>query len=447
MISSFVKPPKVVNQLSTLLKRDLDFESSDSLYASHALHPFAAKFPPQIPRLFIAELSQSGDSILDPMAGSGTTIVEAALLRREAFGFDIDPLALRLCRVKTTFLNARHLEKTGIQIIQEAQRLRTMQDSLIRDLHARFDLETQKFLDYWFLPETQFELLSLIKAIEKAAESPEREFFELVFSSCIIAKSGGVSLARDLAHSRPHRDSGKQPRDAIIEFSSRLGKALRKYESLPERGKRVFVDGRRADNLPLPSDSIDLIVTSPPYANAIDYMRAHKFSLIWFRYALGALSELRAQYLGNERCISLCQAEALPPKSSTALDLLREKDSAKARIVQKYLVEMRAVLSEMRRVLKPGRPAVIVIGPSVMRGVEVRTHEYLAEIGESVGFRIAGVQKRKIDRDRRMLPASFGGNGTSVIEQRMHEEFVIGLVKADEQPILSQGKSTCTHPS
>jgi len=92
-------------KLADLLRKDLDFESSDSTYTSHGIHPFAAKFPPQIPRLFIEELTQSGDSVLDPMAGSGTAIVEALVLRREAFGFDIDPLAVRLCTVKTTWLD------------------------------------------------------------------------------------------------------------------------------------------------------------------------------------------------------------------------------------------------------------------------------------------------------------------------------------------------------
>ena len=102
---------------------------------------------------------------------------------------------------------------------------------------------------------------------------------------------------------------------------------------------------------------------------------------------------------------------------------------AKAKVLRKYLVEMKEVLSEMNRVLKPGKAAVVVVGPSLMRGLEVLTHEYLAEIGENVGFRVAGIRKRNIDRDRRMLPVSFGRNGDSMIEQRMHEEFVVGLVK------------------
>ena len=125
-------------ELSALLRKDLDFGASDSGYASHAVHPFAAKFPPQIPRLFIEELTESGDSILDPMVGSGTTVVEALLLRREAFGFDIDPLAVRLCRVKTTSLDLRELERKGLEIIAGASAMCSSerQPSCELDVHS-----------------------------------------------------------------------------------------------------------------------------------------------------------------------------------------------------------------------------------------------------------------------------------------------------------------------
>jgi len=415
-------------KLSALLRKDLDFGSSDSGYASHAIHPFAAKLPPQIPRLFIEELTQSGDSILDPMAGSGTAIVEGLLLRREVFGFDIDPLAVRLCTVKTTWLEPQELERKGLEIIEGAAATSNSERLLQRELEIRFDLETREFLDYWFLPGTQLELLSLILTIEKTTDFPVRDFFELVFSSTIIAKTGGVSLARDLAHSRPHRDLEKKPRNAITEFRLRLAKVLKKFQNLPQRAKRVFVAERNAKDVPLPTESIDLIVTSPPYANAIDYMRAHKFSLVWFGHTTGALSALRGRYIGSEK-FDPRYTEDLAPKAQATVQRLEQRDASKSRILRKYLLEMKEVLSEMNRVLKPGKAAVIVVGPSLMRGLEISTHEYLAEIGETLGFRVAGIQKRKIDRDRRMLPISFGRNGDSMIEQRMHEEFVVGLVK------------------
>jgi hypothetical protein len=87
--------------LSKLLSTDLDFHGDASNYASHALHAFAAKFPPQLPRVFIEGLTVKGETVMDPMMGSGTAIVEAFLCGRRAVGFDIDPLALMICRVKT----------------------------------------------------------------------------------------------------------------------------------------------------------------------------------------------------------------------------------------------------------------------------------------------------------------------------------------------------------
>jgi len=95
------KTESAYRKLAALLRKDLDFGASDSTYASHAVHPFAAKFPPQIPRLFIEQLTESGDSVLDPMAGSGTTIVEALLPRREASCFVVNTPAVQHWRGKT----------------------------------------------------------------------------------------------------------------------------------------------------------------------------------------------------------------------------------------------------------------------------------------------------------------------------------------------------------
>lgn len=101
---------------------------------------------------------------------------------------------------------------------------------------------------------------------------------EVLFSSLIVTKSGGVSLARDLAHSRPHKVNSKEPRNAIKRFQAVLANAIRAFDGangVRTGSARVIHGDSRA--LPLSKDSIDLIVTSPPYANALDYVRAHKF--------------------------------------------------------------------------------------------------------------------------------------------------------------------------
>ena len=90
---------------------------------------------------------------------------------------------------------------------------------------------------------------------------------------------------------------------------------------------------------------------------------------------------------------------------------------------------MRRVISEMYRVLRNDSAAIIVVGTSTMRGIDVQTHTGLADIGAQVGFDVVGVVQRNLDRNKRMMPARFGKKSDSMIEQRMHEEYVIGLLK------------------
>lgn len=76
------KPKEAGKNLATLLDEDLDFHDQASGYASHNFHSFPAKFPPQLPHKFIEGLTKPGDLVLDPMVGSGTTILEAVVARR-----------------------------------------------------------------------------------------------------------------------------------------------------------------------------------------------------------------------------------------------------------------------------------------------------------------------------------------------------------------------------
>jgi hypothetical protein len=89
---------------------------------------------------------------------------------------------------------------------------------------------------------------------------------------------------------------------------------------------------------------------------------------------------------------------------------------------------MKAVFTEMYCVLRHDAAAVVVVGPSVMRGINVQTHRCLADIAAELGFDVVGVVQRMLDRNKRMMPARFRKTD-SMIEQRMHEEYVIGLWK------------------
>lgn len=94
-----------------------------SSYASHNFHSFPAKFPPQLPQLFIQNLTDVGEIVLDPMNGSGTTFLEAQLAKRIGIGLDIDPLALKISQVKTCSLKPLTVYERGLRLLKAARLL------------------------------------------------------------------------------------------------------------------------------------------------------------------------------------------------------------------------------------------------------------------------------------------------------------------------------------
>ncbi|NPV67595.1 MAG: site-specific DNA-methyltransferase [Anaerolineae bacterium] len=450
-------------KLISLLKGDLNFHDQPSNYASHNFHAFPAKFPPQLPRKFIEGLTEPGDIVLDPMMGSGTTVVEALLSGRKPIGFDIDPLAVRLSKVKTSKVDIEQIKGAGQRIIHQASLALNNREMLLGELATRFDNKTREFIDYWFAPPTQLELVALVIQIEKLTDLELRNFFSVILSSIIITKSGGVSLAFDLAHTRPHRakvvlsQSGeiilgedtarsdsrrvrlltKTLHSPIEEFEKRLQRNLSgliRYTPDMISPRIQFAD---AQQLPLDNETVDLIVTSPPYiSNAIDYMRAHKFSLVWLGYPIQELGNKRKAYIGGE-AVSDTTLLDLPSVVHQVVHSVGQLDRKKAQAVHRYYSEMTLVLKEMYRVLRPGKAAIVVVGTSVIREIDTQIDLCLAEIGKHIGFEIPAIGVRNLDRNRRMLPAGATIDGNSQIEQRMHEEFIIGFYK----PISGQGNN------
>jgi len=460
-------------KLATLLSQDLDFHGQDSGYASHNFHSFPAKFPPQLPRKFIKALTAPGDVVLDPMMGSGTTVLEAFLAGRRGVGFDIDPLALLLSKSKVTRLDARQVDQIGNELIRRAEFVsREQRHELEEKLKKRWDSKTRSFVDYWFARETQIELLALITQIERIEDVRFRRFFELAFSAIIITKSGGVSLAFDLAHTRPHRakvvtdGTGKvvlgsdfvgKPSRRIKFLTKTLRSPLEEFEKRVQRNLKGLLESDldriqphlegflepepekleasvllgNAQSLPLDDGSANLIVTSPPYAsNAIDYMRAHKFSLVWRGYRVDDLGQRRREYIGGEALTGF-DYEELPDRAAGVVADMLGRDEKKGHVLHRYYSEMTRTLREMFRVLRPGKAAIVVVGNSVMRGIDTKTQTCLAEIGREIGFQVPRIGVRSLDRNRRMMPAGSKLDLESQIQQRMHEEYVIGFYKPE----------------
>jgi hypothetical protein len=246
-------------------------------------------------------------------------------------------------------------------------------------------------------------------------------------------------MALDLGHTRPHKVSivegtindhkGKRLRPAITDFEKRF---KTNFGALCLRDGLFNTQGLMrygyAQDLPLENETVDLIVTSPPYAStAIDYMRAHKFSLVWLGYPITELSKKRGEYIGGEKITEA--TEPWPSFTASVISEIAQVDDRKSRMLSSYYSSMRSVLREMFRVLKPGKAAILVVGNSMLKGKNTHTDECLAEIGNAIGFSTAGISARNINRNKRMMPVGKSINSESMIQQRMHQEYVIGLYK------------------
>ncbi|MBS1259215.1 MAG: hypothetical protein MAG551_02282 [Candidatus Scalindua arabica] len=137
-----------LKKLKNILSSDLDFHNFSSNYGSHNFHSFPAKFPPQLPQKFILELTEYNDIVLDPMVGSGTTILEGLFNNRNTIGFDIDPLALMITKVKTTFYNKNKLIDSFNNIASQATSLLNNSDELLSSYYNNLDVTTKEFINY-----------------------------------------------------------------------------------------------------------------------------------------------------------------------------------------------------------------------------------------------------------------------------------------------------------
>jgi len=419
---------------------DLTFTAAGNLYATHAIHAFAARCPPPLVDWAISRYSAPGETVLDPMAGSGTSLLEACLLGRAARGADIDPLGRLIAKAKATPVDLDEFDKA----VTEVERLL---DGAARDDGWRPDLPD---LDYWFREDVTVDLARLRNAIREVGIGQDvRDVLWVAFSSLIVGRTS-VANARDLVHSRHHHRAWTTNPDVPARFLTRTRQIRRMLSGYrAELNRReitepdIAIVGDDARALPLGDGSIDLVFTSPPYCSALDYTRAHIFAVGWLADVLATTvtdyRSLGRRYVGSERA-PLAEAgpsRPLPPALGVpGIDavLVELADAPKrAWIVHRYFRDMAAVMAEAARVVKPGGHVVLVVCPSNIRRVPIATHRLLTELAgtAAAGRRLALVAcyERTIHDHRRVMPyleTAFG--------PRMRTEYVLVLQRPASDP-------------
>lgn len=363
-----------------------------------APHPFPARMAPEI-ALNECERLPVGSLIADPMCGSGTVLRAAAVHGHRAVGGDLDPLAVLMARVWASGVHPGDLVGAADDLIGHARKL----GAGVRLPWIDDDAETAAFVDYWFGRRQQDELRPIAALLSDRSDGPA-EAMRLALSRIIVTKDRGASLARDVSHSRPHRVAMTSDFAVYAAFrrsAQVVGDLL--TPAIPSDVQVVRGDARRLDHIP--SSTVDLTVTSPPYLNGIDYLRGHRLSLVWLGYRLADLRTARAEQVGAER--GSVEAESLAIGRSVVEPITPDLVSLPARqlrIVERYGADLHSVLSEIARISRPSANVVIVVGDTTSRGVLVRNASLVRSAAAMLPLAFDSEVSRDLPESRRYLP-------------------------------------------
>lgn len=377
------------------------------------------------PEIALSECAKvpEGALVVDPMAGSGTTLHAAVEHGCTAIGVDVDPLAVLLSRVRISNLDIDHFDSVSSSIAESKS---TCKDSYrVRSIDD--DPPTRTYVNYWFASDQQRGLRQILSAIDAEEDWAVRNALLVCFSRLIITKDRGASLGRDVSHSRPHKVMEENDFDVFAKFRIAARKVSKYLRSRSVRGVGVVSLGD-ARSLLLPDAVADLAITSPPYLNAIDYLRGHRLSLVWLGYTVAQIRAMRSTSMGAERRASPFVEESVPALRD-AIGGYKELASRYQGMVDRYLLDLLSVFSELHRVVRHGGRVTSEVGNSMLRGSFLRNDEAARCAAEVYGLMLVDRTERALPENRRYLPIM-----TQVVDsqlgKRMRTETVLSFVKA-----------------
>lgn len=389
------------------------------------IHPFPARMAPGIALEALGN-SNTPLRVLDPMVGSGTVLAVARDRGHRAFGTDLDPLAVLTAQVWTRTVDAERVHDKAAAVLLRA---RTDFGRLsCRDAYpAGADEETRRFIRYWFDDYARRQLSSLSLAISRVRDKVIRDVLWCGFSRLIITKQAGASLAMDLSHSRPHRSFKRAPVKPFARFIAAVNTVVSNCPQLGSSrvGPPAVVKCCDARELYLPNKSIDLVLTSPPYLNAIDYMRCSKFSLVWMGHNVSELRQIRSHSVGSEASSKQALNSQVVKALIMQLRLNPPLTTRNQALLAQYIWDMGIALAEASRVLRVGGRAVYVVGDSTVQGTFIRNSSIIVALAKEQGLTLHSRHSRTLPANRRYLPPPRDDIAMVAMNARMRREVVL----------------------
>ena len=387
--------------------REIVTELSSTERYSHLIHSYPAKLLCHIPYFFLQTdyFCPENGVVLDPFCGTGTVMLEANISGRNAKGADANPLACLISKVKTTYIKKEDLQKTLGTIISRAKRFNTNEC-----------IDTSS-VSRWFSKSTISQLWHLECAIKKVRDTKQQDFFMMCLSNLVKKVSFADPSISVPVKLNPGRFAQNPERMKSAKFKLKTLENIDVYDKFEnicqlninriESLKDVYSNGITSDIISndarsltkeigsteiLQDESVDLILTSPPYAGAQKYIRSSWLNLYW----LGTKNSedirlLNKQNIGREdyhKADMFRVSTNIQAADDVLTSLYDEGKNERAFIVGNYLNEMKSAIDESVRVLKTGGYMIIVIGNNTVCGRPFDTQDYLTTYITSKGLRL-----------------------------------------------------------
>lgn len=327
----------------------------------HSLHyalSYRGSFKPELPDFFIRRFTRPGDVVADPFGGRGTTALQASLLGRKPISNDVNPLAERMTWPKLNPVNAEDVE----------ERLNRIPFQKARDLSKEEDLSM------FYHPDTYRELLNLRDYL-RTHRDPVDRFIEMVAVSRLHGHSTGFFSAYSFPQiSIPKANQAKINKTRGVEpdyreLSSRIlkkAKAILKdgeIETIRQQSKHAKVTVNDSRNLKdWKSNSVNLVVTSPPFLNQVDYL-ADNWIEMWF-----------------------CGIERSPLEGN----LVQTGD------LEEWMRFISDTLSEMHRVVVPGGTVAVEVGEVRYQGNLLNLDESVINLTQTKGYNLGQFKVKEV---------------------------------------------------
>ena len=406
-----------------------DYRTANTKEYTHGIHPYPAMMIPQVARRLIGEYGREGGNLFDPYCGTGTTLLEGMLANLEATGTDLNPLARLISKTKTAPIHLDRLDSEIENFIAFG-----LGATVARNGHA--DLPDIPNVDYWFSERVQRELALVRDYIGRIESLRIADFFRVAFSLTVRKVSWTKNSEFKLVRMRSERIEDHNP-DVFSTMAGVLSDNKSAFASLKYvLGDKPIIPSVCEFNsvvgIPqeiIAPESVDIVVTSPPYGDSKTTV------------AYGQFSRLSSQWLGYDNANRV--DNALMGGAKLAGDVwfgieelddvigkIANTDFRRAGEVASFFVDYRKSIGNVANVVKPGGYACYVVGNRTVKGLEIPTAESTAAFFEMNGFEHVDTFDRNIP-NKRMPSMNSPSNVPGKLGKTMKTENIVICRRTD----------------